>query len=164
MRLEELYIWQSWPVNRRKRYFQLAALAVAGVWVVLFLIFSGMTAGAKSDLTVERAKYERVSPLVQKVLVLQSQAGQLATLSPLAAVQQAGRDLGLEDRLVSIKPTQLMGGQEGVQLMFESLNLRELVDLLHTLNVKGRLKVLSCMLNHRLDDPELADIRLVLVR
>lgn len=164
MKLEELYIWRLWPVNKRKRYFQLAALAVAGIWAVVFLIFSGITAGAKSDLVAQQAKYERVSPLVQKILALESQAGDLATLSPLAAVQQAGRDLGLEDRLVSIKPTQLVGGQEGVQLMFESLNLQELMDLLHTLNVKGRLKVLSCMLNHRLDNPQLADIRLVLVR
>lgn len=164
MKLDDLYFWQGWPVGRRKQYFRLMLLLWVALWAFAFTLTTWMSNAARKDAAEARSRYERVLPMAEEAMSLQTQSGNLAGMNPLATAQQVSRDLQLERKLASIRPTQMTGGQEGVQLQYEALNLPEMLALLDTLNQKGRLKVLSLIFNHRGDRPKNADLQLVLTR
>ncbi len=164
MKLDELFFWQNWPVSRRKQYFRLMMLVWRGVWGLAFVMTTYLTDGAKSALGSAQQRYEKIVPLIQEIKSLEARQSSLTDMTPLAAAQQVSRDLKLESKLASIRPTQLTGNQEGVQLLYERLNLDEFLSLLDTLQDKGRLKIISTVLNHRGDQANLADLQLVLAR
>ena len=162
--LEDLMFWLVWPARRRRRYLVGAMIVWVCLWVAVFAGLSMANSDLRKGMDTLKTRYERVRPLAREVLELQSRTGQFASLSPLAAAQQVGRELKLEEKLASVRPKQLGGGQEGVQLLFEALNLGELLDLLQGLGDRGGLKVMTCNLIHRLDNPKLVDLQLVLAR
>lgn len=164
MKLEDIIMWHSWPVGRRREYFIALFAAWCVFWIVLFTIFSTMTGTARKDIERAEDRLKRVEPVVQEIQALQKATGNLASLTPLAAAQQLSRDLNMERQLSSIRPTQLAGGQEGVQLLFESLDRNQVVQLLETIRTRSRMKILSFVFNHRMDNAKRADLQLVLVR
>ena len=134
------------------------------MWLGVFMIFSVLGDGAASRTRAQEAQFDKITPLVQDYLERQTVMGPLAGLSPLAAAQQITRELKLEDTLAAVRPMQITGGQEGVQMLFQALDHRQLLALLDSLTDRGGLKILSCNLNHRLDKPDFADLQLVLAR
>lgn len=164
MRLDILPFMQDWPPRRRRRFLQGVTLAVGGAWAVCFLVLTTMTDAAAERTKAVQQRYDRVAPLVEEAVTLQARKGTLASMKPLAAAQQVSRDLKLDSRLASLRPAQLAGGQEGVQLFFESLDLAQLYDLLEAIQDRSGLKVFSMNFTRRMDVPDRADIQLVLVR
>ena len=159
-----LLFWNDWPVRRQQVFFT----ALLGGWIVLlFLIWFGLWAATDSahehrqDL---QRKYEQILPLAEEALRMGTTLGALVELGPMPAAQQIVRELKLEQNLTSIRPTQLGGGVEGVQILMESLDLPQMIDLLDQLEKRGGFSVLSFVLNHRMDDPQYADVQLVLTR
>ena len=164
MKIEDLYFWQNWPVGRRRQYFRLSMLIWLGLWCLLFVLTTYLTDGARKSVSAAQSRYERIVPLIAEIKTLEARKSDLTDMTPLAAAQQVSRDLKLEKKLASIRPTQLTGNQEGVQLLFERLDLDEFLSLLDTLQEKGRLKIVSSLINHRMDQPDRADLQLVLAR
>jgi hypothetical protein len=149
-----------------RRYFYPAAAAVAAlVCLAAFLALSGMTAEARKDADRLAGRLAKVAPLVEELETLQGAEDEsLAPMEPLAAAQQISRDLGLAAKLSSVRPINVTGERTGVQVYYESLNLDQLVELLRTLKSRGGLKIVSFALNRRMDDPELANLQMVLGR
>jgi type II secretory pathway component PulM len=164
MKLEELLFWRDMTMSQRRLMIQasflLVLLLLAGTWLGLHL--SAQSAQEQAQRLKQR--YAEVLPMVEQALNLQSSKGDLAGMAPMPAAQQVIRELGLEDRLASIRPTQLGGGGEGVQLVMEAMNLPELIKLMKNLRSRGGLSVLTFNLGRRLDNTELADLKLVLGR
>ena len=127
-------------------------------------MLAGSAKSASSELESLAARQLQVKPMIDEILRLKAQKGALAGLAPMPATQQVIRELGLEPKLSSIRPTQIGGGGDGVQVMLERFNLPETVKLLESLDTRGGLKIISFSLSHRLDAPKLADLQLVLGR
>ncbi len=165
MDLERFYIWQDWPTEKQKLFF---AALVAGWALILFMIWSGLNESQSRTQRVElgsKQQYAKVVPLVEELKAGESSRGALVDREPMTAAQQVIRDLGLDNRLTSLRPLQAGANSgEGVQVILESLNLPELVGLLRDFKVRGALKVSNFNINHRLDSPELADVQIILVR
>ncbi|SDK54796.1 Type II secretion system (T2SS), protein M [Maridesulfovibrio ferrireducens] len=165
MELERFFIWQDWPAEKQKLFF---AALVAALAFVLFLIWSGLH---ESQLSAGRTtlqsklQYSKTVPLVEQLKAGEASRGALIDREPMTAAQQVARDLGLDNRLTSIRPLQAGSSSgEGVQVVLEALNLPEVVSLMRDFNVRGGLKVTSFTINHRLDSPDLADVQIILVR
>ena len=62
------------------------------------------------------------------------------------------------------RPVAIGGGQSGVQLVFEGLDLPPLLDLLSQLKARAGLRIVSFILNRRFDDATLADVHMILAR
>jgi hypothetical protein len=101
---------------------------------------------------------------VREVLYMQAQRAEFESMEPLAAARKVTRDLKMDDRLAAIRPTPAADGNDGIQMVFERLNLPQTLNLLKNLRDRVGLKVVSCSLNKRLDNPALADMQLILVR
>lgn len=153
------------PANKRKYLYPCAAAAVALVFLAAFMILSGLISDADDRIGKLAQRHNQIIPLVREIKALQSTAGQsLRPMEPLAASQQISRDLRLEANLASVRPVNLVGEKEGVQVFFESLDLDQLVDLLISLESRGGLQVYSYSLSRRMDKPQLADLQMVLTR
>lgn len=164
MALYELYFWQNWPVKRQKSFFQLMVLAWAALLVLI--CFSVSMSGEKSLDRAERMKksYEKAAPLVAEYMSLKGNRGALTDMGPMATAQQITRDLGLEKKLSSVRPMDLDAGSQGVQLIFDGLDLPQILAFMKEIKIKGGLKVLTFSLTHKLDNDRLANLQMVLTR
>jgi type II secretory pathway component PulM len=163
MRLN-IYFLQDMAPARRKQLYRIMALLFVGLWVVVFMSLSSLAESEAQDIERLKRRHSQITPLVQQVVTLQAKVGALASMSPLAAAQQVSRDLKLEKQLATVRPTQFMGGQEGVQLLYESLTMPQTMRLLETIQTRSGMKVVSFVINHRMDNPQRGDLQLVLVR
>lgn len=163
MKLDDLFFWSEWSARRQATMFRLVVLCLAVLWLGLFLMFSLLREEAAKDVVRLEKRYYRVEPLVGELRVLEDRMGELAAMAPLAAAQQVSRDLRMEKQLASIRPVQL-GGREGVQLLYEALDLASFLKLMSTFRDRSGLSVVSCVFTHRLDDPKRGDLQLVLSR
>jgi type II secretory pathway component PulM len=153
------------PHNRRKYVYPAVPAVLGLVFIILFSTMAGMTADNERRLQTLSERYDRIVPMVRELRLLQNRGGEsLRPMKPLAAVQQISRDLNLEPNLASVRPMNLMGDQEGVQVLFESINLDQLVGLLTSLNSRAGLQVFSFNFNRRLDESTLANLQMVLTR
>jgi type II secretory pathway component PulM len=164
MSLSDFFLWQDLTGKQRRRLFLFAfwflILALLGTWAMLYL----KTERSQRRIDTLAQRYAQAAPLVEQALELQARKGALAGMGPMPAAQQVIREMGLDSRLASIRPTQLGGGAEGVQLIMESLNLPELLTLMDNLDHRAGLGVLNFSLSRRLDNKDLADLQLVLSR
>ncbi|MBI9112660.1 type II secretion system protein GspM [Maridesulfovibrio ferrireducens] len=165
MELERFFIWQDWPAEKQKLFF---AALVAALAFVFFMIWSGLHESQLSAGRIvlqSKLQYSKTVPLVEQLKAGEASRGALIDREPMTAAQQVARDLGLDNRLTSIRPLQAGSSSgEGVQVVLEALNLPEVVSLMRDFNVRGGLKVTSFTINHRLDSPDLADVQIILVR
>ena len=153
------------PHSRRKYAYPLMAAAVVVLFVAVYAALSNMAESREQKLEDLAARYDKVVPLVAELRALQAQGGgSLRPMEPLAAVQEVSRELKIERNLASVRPMNLVGEKEAVQVFFESINLDQLVGLLEALESMAGLQVFSFNLSRRMDDPDLANLQMVLTR
>lgn len=145
-----------------------AAMLALGAWAVVLLLLWGAVSGAAQTALARiedtDKRFARAAPLVREVLYMQAQRAEFESMEPLVAARKVTRDLKMDDRLAAIRPTPAADGNDGIQMVFERLNLPQTLNLLKNLRDRVGLKVVSCSLNKRLDNPALADMQLILVR
>lgn len=160
-----LGFWRNWPPGTQRR------AALAFVFMVVLtggLAWAGLHAATKrtaqeADHALER--HLRVAGMAQEIRLLESGRTEgLAGTPILIAVRQVSRDIGLEEKLTSVRPALQSAGRDGVQLYYERLDLPELIGLLEALQRSAGLKTSTLTLNRRLDNPGRADLQLVLFR
>ncbi|MEW5774445.1 MAG: hypothetical protein AB1916_13070 [Thermodesulfobacteriota bacterium] len=164
MRIEDIPFIQELSPARRRRVLALGVLLWAVLLLMGWLALSGIAARSQERIAATGREMERAAGLAGQVMHLEAQLAALSGLAPLAAAQQVVRDLGMEARLTAIRPTQLGGGMEGVQMIFESLDLPQIINLLKQLRSRGGLSTVSATLSRRLDARDRADMQLVVVR
>lgn len=164
MKVEDLLFWREFSPPRQKTFFQLVGLGALLVFFLVWLWLWMATTEAQDRLRSAREQERKVSPLIAEVTALEARQVGLSNLGPLAAAQQVARDQGLDKKLSSIRPAQLGGNQEGVQVYFEGLNLPEMLGLLSNLKHRAGLRVVSCQVNRRMDVADLADVQMALTR
>ncbi len=138
-----------------------AALLGSGLWAGLYAATT--RTAQETEQSLER--HLRVAGMVQEIRSLEGTRGQSLAGTPiLIAARQVSRDIGLEEKLTSVRPALQSAGRDGVQLYFERLDLTELIALMESLQRVAGLKTSTLTFNRRLDNPGLADLQLVLFR
>lgn len=164
-RLEAFSFWQDWPPGMQRR-FAVAFVILAGLAGLLAwagLHTATLRAGEEASQALER--HARVAAMVQEIRMLEGAQGEFLAGTPiLIAARQVSRNIGLEEKLASVRPALQTSGRDGVQLYYEKLNLIELMSLLEALQREAGLKTSTLTLNRRLDNPSHADLQLVLFR
>ncbi|WP_045220578.1 type II secretion system protein GspM [Desulfonatronum thioautotrophicum] len=165
LRLQTVTFWRDWPPGRQRvaLYLLLALTALGIVMIWAWLFTATLRAAERETRAMER--HRQVSGLVTEIRGLERTTGPEQTNLPiLLATRQLSRDIGLEEKLISVRPALQAAGRDGVQLYFERLTLPDLLSLLEALQRDGGLQTSTVTFNRRLDDPSLADMQLVLHR
>ncbi len=160
-----LLAWQARSVAEKRR---IAAFLLLGAVMLPAFCWSWINASAsetREETLQVKARFERALPLAQEVAEYQQEQDRsMPDLSALATAQQIARDMHLEDKLSSIRPSRAVSDRDGVQLYLENLNLAELLQLFRNLQQQAGFEVVSANLNRRLDHERRMDVNLVLVR
>lgn len=163
--LEALLAWREANFMRSRQAPLVVASTLAALFIILFLILLTMTTAAERRSHILQDRMARVAPMVKTIQTAQTRApGEMSGLTPLAAAQRISRDLGLERHLASVRPSQVAGGREAVLLIYESLNMPQIVSLMRGLTGTAGLSLYSASLTHRLDNAKLANLQLTLAR
>ncbi|WP_081696945.1 type II secretion system protein GspM [Megalodesulfovibrio gigas] len=152
---------QTLPPQRRRLLHGGLALVCAG-WLGLLLLASHLATGSEGGLAAAMRRYGDAQDLAREYLTTSATTSPLATLPPLQAVQQTAAKLGIESRLLSMRPGQ-HNDAESVELTFARLDLHSLTTLLQHLQDAG-LQIASCTLERPEYGEDLATLQLVLVR
>lgn len=157
-----------WRNRSREAQLRIALVCLTGVLLLGATVWAGLYAATRrtaqeAELALER--HMRVAGMVQEILNLENTRGRSLAGTPLLiAARQVSRDIGLEEKLTSVRPALQGAGRDGVQLYFERLDLAELVALVESLQREAGLQTSTLTFNRRLDNPGLADLQLVLFR
>jgi len=164
--LEKISILLAWPTrseSEKKRLSLFIILLAALFPMVVWSWISSSTARTMEDAEQIIDRYERALPLAVEVMAADTSRTEVtANVSSLAAVQKIARQMDLEDKLASIRPSRSLQGRDGVQIYMEDLDLLELLRLFENLENQAGLQVISGNINKRLDNPERVDLNLVL--
>ena len=158
------YFWEKWPIASQQRFHKvvlLGALVLTFSLLVGFKLFAGSVEQQISDA---KEQYGRVVPIVQEVLSLRAQRGDLAHMPEEEAVWNIIDDLLIEEQLVSIRPATVDKLTKGVQVTFKGLSLIKLTEFLEAIRDRASLQTPDCTLTRNSDDPRLADVHFVLAR
>lgn len=164
-----LAFWRDWPPGRQRRFVQLLLAASVLISLLCWHGLYAATQQAVEEAQASQKKHGRTAELVQRIRGLEQQHDQASGIGNdsapvLVAVRQVSRDMGLEDKLASVRPALQAAGRDGVQLYYERLNLPELLALLEALQREAGMRTSSMTFNRRVDNDSLADLQLVLYR
>jgi len=158
------YFWSAWPMASQYRFFK---MMLVGTIIVTFSLSIGLKLFASSleqRIIESKEQYGRVIPIVEDLLSLRAQQGNLAHLPVEEAVWSVIDDLLIEKNLLSIRSTQVDEDTMGIQVTFERLSLSKLTDFMHALRERASLQTPDCSITRNPDDPRLADAHFVLAR
>ncbi len=162
-RIVMLAAWQTRPEGEKKRIRMLMVFLAALLPLVTWSWINSSATQVRQDTEQVMSRYERALPLATEVQAAASAHTEKMTgISALAATQQIAREMGIEDRLTSIRPSRALQGREGVQIYLEDLNLPEILQLFDRIEHQAGLQIVTANLNKRPDNPKRADLMLVL--
>jgi type II secretory pathway component PulM len=155
--------WLDIPPERRKRILAYALAAWVILLVFIFYSLQDRMEQTRQQITQTEQRLDKVLSLAEKVDANAAQSADLANMDPMPAVQEVTRDMQIGSKLASVQPVeQGQAGSSGVQVIYQQLNLPELVNLLHNLRTRGGLNIITCNLSKRMDDSKLADLQMLL--
>ncbi|MFO7728736.1 MAG: type II secretion system protein GspM [Desulfonatronovibrio sp.] len=163
-KISGLIAWQARSAHEQKRIA--AFLLVLAIVLPLSVWFWINSASRQNLLEKDQIvqQYKKALPLATQVLSAEPDQTDFSGLSPLAAVQQIAREIGLEKNMTSIRPTSPLQGRQGVQIHLENLNLPQLLHLFASLKSQTELQLISGNLNKRADNPARTDLSVILSR
>lgn len=159
-----LYFWEKWPHASQERFHRIVlfgAMVATLSLIVGFKLFAGSLEERISDA---KERYAQVVPIVEEVMALRAERGDLAHLSVDKAVWHIVDDLSMEEQLYSLRTTEIDKLTQGVQVTFEGLSLTKLTEFLRTIRDRASLQTPDCTLSRNSDDPRLADAHFILAR
>ncbi|GAB6059195.1 type II secretion system protein GspM [Desulfonatronum parangueonense] len=163
--IQQVTYWRDWPPERQRGALYLLMTLSVLIFFFLWIWLHAWTMRTEEQGQMALERHARVLEMVQEIRGLEREHGRpLADMPVLVAVRQVSRDIGLEDKLISVRPALQATGRDGVQLYYERLNLPDLLALLEALGHGAGLRTSTLTFNRRMDNPSLADLQLVLFR
>jgi hypothetical protein len=148
----------------QRRLWRMLITAWAVLLIAAWAALSAFTRLAEKAYEEAGQTYLSVAPLAAEVMDLRDRRGQLQSLAPLVAAEQAARTAGVGADRLRIIPEQGLSGQLGLRLHASGLTLRELVELLRDLRLLAGLSTTSAGIYPAPGNGKRADLDLVLER
>ncbi|SDB55595.1 Type II secretion system (T2SS), protein M [Desulfonatronum thiosulfatophilum] len=163
--IQRVAYWRDWPPERQRGALYLLTTLIALIFFFLWFWLHAWTVRTEEQSRLALERHARVLEMVQEIRGTERKHDRpQATMPVLIAARQVSRDIGLEDKLTSVRPALQATGRDGVQLYYEQLNLPDLLALLEALSRDAGLRTSTLTFNRRMDNPSLADLQLVLFR
>jgi len=136
------------------------ALLVVVVFAATYMLFSAKEGQLLQEKETLKRQYEKIYSMAEEYKTLSSRnkgAGRLQE-GLLSFVQSSGSRLNLSDRIATIKP--IPGSIEGVSVLYQGLNLTEIVEVLKVAGEFSNIRVRAFSISKRFDDPGYADLNM----
>ena len=158
------HFWSHWPHASQQRFFRLAQLGTITCSLAVLVGLRLFTAAAEETVAQAMEQHARVVPIVTEIRTLRAQKGELVDLSPKDAARTLVDELGLDERLDSLRLTELAQDDIGASIEMSGLTLTQITDLLSALRDRANLQTPEFAVSRNPDDPRLADLRMVVAR
>jgi len=140
-------------------YFIIAAGAVFLLFYWTHLFFQSKIEGMKNETETVQ---EKVIEAEQLLRLMRSGSTKESRLDSglLSFVQNTGKSLNIENKIISVKPKSSSQFNEAVTLKIENLDLKEILNIIQQIDKYSNLIVTSLSLDKRYDNPGLANMAL----
>jgi len=140
-------------------YIVIAAGAVFLLFYWTHLFFQNKIESMKNET---EAVQEKVVEAEQLLKLMQSADSRESRLDSglLSFVQNTGKSLNIENKIISVKPKSSSQFNEAVTLKIENLNLNEILNIIQQIDKYSNLIVTNLSIDKRYDNPGLANIAL----
>lgn len=140
-------------------------LIILVIAISIFTLSYGIYSREKQTLTQEikqlKAKFEKVSTLAQQYRALsemEKKKGPPLKSGLLSYIQTSSKAIGISNNIGSIKP--LPGDSEVVDVIYQKLNLKQIIDIFVKVDSISNLRIRSFSVNKRFDNPGYADLNM----
>lgn len=140
-------------------------LIILFIAISILMVSYGIYSKEKRNLTQEirqlKSKFEKVSMLAQQYRALSEMEKKKGTPLKgglLSYIQNSSRTIGISDNIGSIKP--LPGDSEVVEVIYQKLNLQQIIDIFVKVDSISNLRIRSFSINKRFDNPGYADLNM----
>ncbi|RMG72194.1 MAG: hypothetical protein D6710_05125 [Nitrospirae bacterium] len=145
-------------------YRLVLTLIAITVFLVTALTGRGVFKSTLAKRDEVKETYKKVARLGSEYEYLKKRAekkrGGSVNTGVLTFIENVSRELGLTDRIGSIKP--VPGKKEQVEVSYTELTLKEMVDIFSKIRSFNNLRILSFSIKKRFDRPEFAELRIQL--
>jgi hypothetical protein len=130
-----------------------------------YLIFENSIIKYKNLQVEKLEKYYKINELVLEAGKKKSKKVSNLKLrgSLLSNFQKIAKKVHVENKILSIKPD-TMSKKENIKVRLESVNYKELLGLLKSLERYSNISVKNLLIRKRFDNPEYVDISLMIVK
>lgn len=138
-------------------YFIIAAGVVFLIFYWTHLFFQSKIVAMKNETQTVQ---EKVVETEQLLKMMRSGNGKESNLDSglLSFVQNMGKDLNIENKIISVKPKSSSQFGESVTLKIENLNLSEILNVIQGIDKFSNLIVTNLSIDKRYDNPKLANM------
>ena len=127
------------------------------------LAFDKSIKAKKNEIQIYKEKIRKVSILISE-LHQNNGSSEKITGGLLSFFQNTTRKIGLEDKMVVIKPKISDSGYEAAKIRFENLNLNDFISIIKMLDSYSNLKIKHLEITKRFDNPRLINLDLDILR
>lgn len=138
-------------------YFIIAAGAVFLIFYWTHLFFQSKIESMKNETETVQEKVMEAEQLLKLMRSSDSKESRLDS-GLLTFVQNMGKSLNIENKIISVKPKSSSQFNEAVTLKIESLNLNEILNIIQRVDKFSNLIVTNLSISKRYDNPKLANM------
>ena len=148
-------------INKNKD--DILAIIIASVMIFLLFYWTHLFFESKRKNIISKTQLKhnlvlKVNDLYSKFQMDKDGKNKMISGGLLSFVQKVGNDLGMEEKIASLKPKTAQGDRSAVSVRFEQLNLNDIINILSRIDAYSDLEIDSLSLNRRFDDKNLADL------
>ncbi|TYB32656.1 MAG: hypothetical protein FXF49_10395 [Flexistipes sinusarabici] len=138
-------------------YFIIAGGAVFLLFYWTHLFFQSKIESMKNETETVQEKVIEAEQLLKLIRSGGSRESRLDS-GLLTFVQNMGKSLNIENKIISVKPKSSSQFNEAVTLKIENLNLNEILNIIQQIDKYSNLIVTSLSLDKRYDNPGMANM------
>lgn len=140
-------------------YIVIAAGAVFLFFYWTHLFFQNKIESMKNETETVQEKVVEAEQLLKLMQSADSRKSRLDS-GLLSFVQNTGKSLNIENKIISVKPKSSSQFNEAVTLKIENLNLNEILNIIQQIDKYSNLIVTNLSIDKRYDNPGLANMAL----
>jgi len=145
-------------INKENVLYIIVAIGVVFLifyWTHLFL--QGKIKSMKQEISTIENRIVEVEQLAKMAKSDANRESELTT-GLLSFVQNLGRLINIEQKIISVQPKTLSNYNEAVTFKVENVNFNELIDLIQNIDRYSNVLITSITVDKRFDNPQLANL------
>ena len=158
------YFWSHWPTHSQQRFFKLMLMGTVLLTLSITIGFRILGGTMAERINDARDLYGQVVIIVEDIRSLRAEKGEFAHLPVEQATQALINDLGIGEKILSMRTSPLENNTDGVQVTFQGLSMNQLTAFMKGLRDQASLQTPKYVLTRNEDEPRLADLHVVLAR
>ncbi len=153
-------------MNKPKETFLTLFVIISIIALIFYwthLAFNNVIKSKQNEINIYKEKIQKVKSLTAK-LKQNTSSYKRINGGLLSFFQNQTKKLGLEDKLIVIKPKMTESGDEAAIIRYEKLNFNEFIKITKLIDDYSDLKIKHLEISKRFDNPKLINLDMEILR